>query len=271
MRIPAVLVSLSTVVLFAAGAPEQASLGTAVFEGARLIVGTGAAPIENATFLVEGARISAVGTAASVRVPAGARRVDLSGKTVMPSIVDTHTHLSTTREALEQDLRRRPFYGVSAAMSLGTDEGDAALEMRGQTVPGMARVFSAGRGITRPEVGRTDVFPTGSTPRPKAVMPCGSSPHGRWTSSRSGWTIGTAPTQKLTPALYTAIIDEAHRNKLRVTAHIFTLDDAKGLLRAGLDAFAHGIRDRDLDDEVVALFQRAASTSCSCRTCRTEA
>ena len=35
------------------------------------------------------------------------------------------------------------------------------------------------------------------------------------------------------------MVDEAHKNKLRVTAHIFTLDDAKGLLKAGLDAFAH--------------------------------
>ena len=43
--------------------------------------------------------------------------------------------------------------------------------------------------------------------------------------------------QKLTPALYGAVIDEAHKNGLRVTAHIFKLDDAKGLLKAGVDAF----------------------------------
>ena len=56
---------------------------------------------------------------------------------------------------------------------------------------------------------------------------------------------------KLTPELYGAIIDEAHKRGLRVTAHVFTLEDAKGLLRAGLDAFAHGVRDRDIDDEGV--------------------
>jgi imidazolonepropionase-like amidohydrolase len=59
--------------------------------------------------------------------------------------------------------------------------------------------------------------------------------------------------KKLTPPLYTAIIDEAHKNGLRVTAHIFTLEDGKGLLKAGLDAFAHGVRDRDIDDEFLAL------------------
>ena len=63
--------------------------------------------------------------------------------------------------------------------------------------------------------------------------------------------------KKLTPALYGAIIDEAHKHNLRVTAHIFTLEDAKGLLRAGIDGFAHGIRDKDIDDEIVAHVQAA--------------
>jgi imidazolonepropionase-like amidohydrolase len=61
--------------------------------------------------------------------------------------------------------------------------------------------------------------------------------------------------EKLTPALYGAIIDEAHTHGLRVTAHIFALEDAKGLLRAGVDAFAHGVRDRDIDDEFLALLK----------------
>ena len=60
--------------------------------------------------------------------------------------------------------------------------------------------------------------------------------------------------EKLTPELYGAVIDEAHKNGLRVTAHVFTLEDAKGLLRAGIDAFAHGIRDQDVDDELVQLW-----------------
>ena len=62
--------------------------------------------------------------------------------------------------------------------------------------------------------------------------------------------------KKLTPELYGAIIDEAHKNGLRVTAHIFELTDAKGLLKAGLDAFAHGVRDRDIDEEFVAMFKQ---------------
>jgi imidazolonepropionase-like amidohydrolase len=69
-----------------------------------------------------------------------------------------------------------------------------------------------------------------------------------WVDTRDG------KYQKLTPEMYGAIIDEAHTRGLRVTAHIFALEDAKGLIRAGIDAFAHGVRDRDIDDELVAMF-----------------
>jgi hypothetical protein len=133
----------------------QAPGGVTVFEGARVIVGDGRPPIENASFVVDGARIVQVGASANVRVPAGAARVDLAGKTVMPAIIDTHTHLSQTREALLTDLKRRAYFGVGAALSLGQDTADAAYEVRSQTMPGMARFFTAGRGITGPEPGRT--------------------------------------------------------------------------------------------------------------------
>src|SRR5438132_7110010 len=105
------------------GQAPAASTAT-LFEGARVIVGDGRPPIENAAFVVSGSRFTQVGRAGNVKAPAGAARVSLAGKTVMPAIVDTHTHLSQTREALLQDLKRRPYYGVSAAMSLGQDEGD---------------------------------------------------------------------------------------------------------------------------------------------------
>src|SRR4029434_4555083 len=148
----AAVVTLGFLAGFASPASAQS---VTAFEGARLIVGDGRV-IENATLVVEGARIAQVGGKADVRVPNGARRVDLAGKTVMPMIVDTHTHLSTTRDGLIRDLRMRAYYGVSAAMSMGTD-GYASLEMRGQTIPGAARFVSAGRGITMPEPGRTTV------------------------------------------------------------------------------------------------------------------
>src|SRR6187455_1607467 len=83
-------------------APQAQDAATAL-EGVRVIVGDGRAPIENATIVISGGRIAQLGPSASVRIPAGAVRMNLAGKTVMPTIVDTHVHLNTTREALLTD------------------------------------------------------------------------------------------------------------------------------------------------------------------------
>ncbi|MDA1183872.1 MAG: amidohydrolase family protein [Acidobacteria bacterium] len=229
--------------------------GVTAFEGARLIVGDESAPIENATFLVRDGQIVQAGASADVEVPAGATRVDLSGKTVMPAIIDTHTHLrSQARETLIEDLQRRAYYGVAAAMSLGQDVGDVPYQVRGEVLPGTARFRTAGRGITRPEPGRgevpywvsTDAEARGAV-RDLAALNVDIVKI--WVDDRDDMY------DKLTPELYGAIIDEAHMHGLRVTAHIFEMTDAVGLLRAGVDAFAHGVRDRDIDDEFVTLAQ----------------
>ena len=110
--------------------------------------------------------------------------------------------------------------------------------------------------------------PTGSPLRTRRATRCRSSPPRKSTSSRSGSTIAIGKYTKLSPALYTAVIDEAHKNKLRVTAHIFALEDAKGLLKAGIDAFAHGIRDTDADAEVDGAVQVASERGRWFRTCR---
>jgi imidazolonepropionase-like amidohydrolase len=234
-------------------ASAQAPAVTA-FEGARLISGDGRAPVENATIVVSGARFTQVGRSGEVKVPAGARRVSLAGKTVMPAIIDTHVHLSRERDPLVNDLRRRAYWGVAAAMSLGQDMGAAPFQVRGETIPDAARYRTAGRGMTAPEPGRTDIpyWITSDAEARKAVQEQAALKVDIikvWVDDRDG------KYQKLTPALYGAIIDEAHKQKLRVTAHLFTLEDGKGLLRAGLDAFAHGVRDRDIDDEFVKMIK----------------
>ena len=223
------------------------------FEGARLIVGDGRV-IETATVLVDGTKIAQVGPAADVRVPPGAARVNLAGKTVMPMVIDTHVHLSPSRDALIRDLRQRAYYGVSAVLSLGTDVYEV-LDVRGQTIPGAARFLSAGRGITMPEPGRTTVpyWVTTEAEGRKAVEEAATHKVDIvkiWVDARDG------KYKKLTPEIFGAVIDEAHKRGLRVTAHIFDLEDAKQLIRAGVDAFAHGIRDKDIDDELMTLFTR---------------
>jgi imidazolonepropionase-like amidohydrolase len=232
--------------------PASAQSVTA-FEGARLIVGDGGV-IESATLVVDGTKIAQAGGANDVRVPAGATRVNLAGKTVMPMIIDTHVHLSRTREALIQDLKLRAYYGVGAVLSMGTDPYEL-LDIRTQAIPGAARFLSAGRGITMPEPGRTTapLWITNEAEGRKAVQEIAEHKADVvkiWVDTRDG------KYKKLTPEIYAAIIDEAHKRGLRVSAHIFDLEDAKGLIRAGIDALAHGVRDKDIDDDLVAMFKQ---------------
>jgi imidazolonepropionase-like amidohydrolase len=242
--------------------PEQAAAPAAstatVFEGARVIVGDGSAPIEDAVLVVDAGRFGQIGRRGEVQVPAGATRVDLTGKTVMPAIVDTHTHMPTTREELVDRLQQKAYYGVSALASLGQDTGDVAFQVREDVAPGRALLRTAGRGITMPEPGRTDApyWVRNEAEARKAVQELAARKVDFvkiWVDDRDG------KYKKLGPDLYGAIIDEAHKHGLRVTAHIFTLEDAKGLLRAGLDAFAHSVRDRDIDADGLALFKQRAN------------
>src|SRR5215831_8279526 len=238
-------------VLVMLAVPAAPALAEVVaYEGARLIVGDGNV-VQKGTLVVDGAKI--VQASADARAPAGARRVDLAGKTVMPMIIDCHVHLNTAREALERDLRQRAWWGVSAALSMGLD-GFENLDVRHQALPGAARFFSAGRGITAPEPGRTTApfWITTADEGRKAVDEDAAHKVDIikiWVDTRDG------KFKKLTPELYGPIIDEAHKRGLRVIAHLFDLEDAKGLIRAGVDAFAHGVRDRDIDDEFVAMFK----------------
>jgi imidazolonepropionase-like amidohydrolase len=171
----------------------------------------------------------------------------------MPMILDTHNHLSTTRDGIVRDLKQRAYYGVSASMSMGTN-GFNLLPIRNETIPGAARYLSAGRGITRPEPGR-DNTPYWINTEAEARAAVKELAAQRvdivkiWVDDRNG----TLP--KMSPAIYTAVIDEAHKHHLRVIAHVVTLADVKSLLRANIDGFAHLFRDRDADAEVMDLLK----------------
>src|SRR5690242_16805621 len=172
----------------------------------------------------------------------------------MPAIVDAYKHLAVTRDALVDQLQHLAHYGVGAAMSLGQDTGDAAFQVRAETIPNAARLHTAGRGITAPEPGRTQApywVKTEAEVR-KAVQEDAAKKVDIikfWVDDRDHTVT------KLSPELYRAGIDEAHKKGLRTIAHIYTLEDAKGTLRAGIDNFAHSVRDKDIDDEYLKLIK----------------
>jgi len=255
----ATILSLATAtiaaVLAGLSVPASGQAPVTAFEGARIIVGDGSQVIEKGTIVVNGTTIQAIG--ANVQVPAGAQRVNLAGKTVMPMILDTHIHAPATREQMIRDLRRRAYWGIGAAMSMGTDTTDVVFKVRDETknMPGTARLLTAGRGVTGIEKGREPAaYWVGTVAEARKVVQENAAKRPDiikiWVDDRDN----TVP--KLTPELYGAIIDEAHKAKIRVTAHIFDLEDGKGLLKANVDAFAHSVRDRDVDQEFLSMMKQ---------------
>ena len=235
-----------------AGCADASGEAATVFEGARLIDGDGGT-IEDAVFVVENDRFTEVGARADVDIPRGATRIDLTGKTVIPALVNAHVHLSSVSDERTDQLQHMAYYGAGAVLSLGLDEGDVGLRMRNELVPDGARSQSAGRGITSLEPGRSEVphWVTTEAEARAAVQELAAQEVDFvkiWVDDRGG------QYDRLSPGLYGAVIDEAHANGLRVTAHIFRLEDAKGLLLAGIDAFAHGVRDMEVDDELLELW-----------------
>lgn len=256
----ALLFALPLLSACAADEGEAAPSSATLFEGARVIVGDGSEPIEDAAFVVEDDRITQVGRRGEIEAPEGAARVDLTGKTVIPALINTHMHPpAATREELIQHLEHDAYWGVGAVVSMGSDSATHSLGVRDQPVAGAARLLTAWRGITRPEEGRTTVpFWVNTEEEARAAVQQIAAQRADlvkiWVDDRNG------QYEKLTPELYGAVIDEAHKSDLKVAAHIYALEDAKGLVRAGVDAFAHSVRDQDVDDEFVALVKERPET-----------
>jgi imidazolonepropionase-like amidohydrolase len=155
MKLLPIGIACAAVALWSASTPAQQPASTTAFTGARVIDGTDRAPIDNATILVRNGRVVGVGPAAGVTVPAGAQRVSLAGKTVIPGLVNAHGHVGNTAgmeqghysaENVTRDLRTYAAYGITTVFSLGDDESAGIAARDGQRTPTLdrARLFVAG-------------------------------------------------------------------------------------------------------------------------------
>jgi len=233
-----------------ANAAQQAS--TKAFTGARLINGTDRAPVDNATIVVRDGKIVAAG--AGVTVPAGAERVALTGKTVIPGLVNAHGHVGNTvgleqgkysAENVQRDLKTYADYGVTTVFSLGDDQAAGIAARDSQKTPSLARarLYVAGP-VLAPKSPEDAVKLVDEVAAMKVDI----------VKIRVDDNLGS--TQKMAPEIYRAVIDQAHKKGLPVAVHLFYLSDAKAVLDAGADFIAHSVRDTDVDDSFVSMIKR---------------
>jgi imidazolonepropionase-like amidohydrolase len=239
-----------------------------VLEGARLIDGTGRPVRDNAALVIEGDRITAVGTTGKLARPKGARVIDVHGRTIMPGLISAHSHVGLvtgtanradayTREAVEHAAVLYEQYGVTSVVTLGLNR-DLVFELRDQQKQGKfpgASIFTAGRGIGAPggpppqPVAPDQIYRAATVDEARAQVRELAGHHVDlvkiWVDDNFG------KLAKMQPDVYGAVIDECHKHGLRVAAHVFYLADAKALVAAGVDVLAHSVRDLPVDAELV--------------------
>jgi len=249
---------------------RPAAAQTILFEGERIIPGDGGAAVENGALLVEGGVIARIGRKGEIAAPVGAVRIALDGKTVMPAIVSTHVHPgfqkgltysagNFNRETILDDLNRALYFGISTVMSQGIEKGDVMYEIRADQAAGRlggARLMLAGRGIGAPNAGPGAAAYAGIayeiTTQDQARSAVSELAARKvdaikiWVDDRGG----RAPSLPI--ALSRTVIDEGHRLGFKVAAHVFYHKDAVELAAAGVDAFAHLVRDTEMSDDLIA-------------------
>jgi imidazolonepropionase-like amidohydrolase len=274
-----IAVFLLFAVTFSLLAATQTRGGAAVlYDGARLVVGDGSPPIENGTFVVENGRITTIGTRGSVTAPKDAQRVDLAGKTVMPAMVNVHVHIgyegytswgaaNYTPQNVLDHLEREAFYGVGVTQSVGSSPTDASIQFQHDQAAGKfppASRFFFMPGMAPPNGGPDAVLIKGtkalhaiyevSTPAEARAAVRGMADKKLksvkiWVDDRGG----TYP--KMSPEVYAAIIDEAHKHGMKVHAHATQLADQKAVVRAGVDVLLHTVAAQKIDEELVSLIK----------------
>lgn len=231
--------------------PVAANEGSLALTGATIIDGTSAAPISNGVLVITDGRVRSIGPAAAVGIPEGARVIDVSGKTIMPGLINAHGHVGDTvgldtgdysRANLLRQLQLYARYGVTTVFSLGGDaeQGFALRDEQQHAGLDRARVFVAGDVIT----GNSEQE---IRARVNAVADLGTN----FVKVRVDDNLGR--TDKLSRPLFEALVDQAHARRLPVAVHLFYLEDAKHVLRAGGDLIAHSVRDQPVDAELISL------------------
>lgn len=248
-------------------AGARANAQTTLLKNATVIDGNGKRPLIHTDILIKGDIIAAIGQGLPQK---DATVVDLTGKTVMPALISTHVHVGTlkgtttnsgnyTRENILRQLKRYEDYGVENILAMGTDRPMLFESgLRDSSIAGLlpgARLHSAGYGFGVPEAAppvdygmdlvNRPATPAAVGPQMEKLAAVHPDAVKLWVDDFGG------KFTKMDPAVYKAVIEEAHRHHLRAASHLYYAADAQKLVNTGVDIIAHSIRDKDADAQLL--------------------
>ena len=229
-------------------APPRAQTPITAIVGARLIDGTGAAPIDDSVVIIDGERIRAAGPRARVEIPAGAATIDARGKTIIPGLVDVHCHINQAAEDMKRYWIAQLRWGVTTMRAAGNDKPPVVPLFR-STRDGTLlapRSYTAGQGfsVNGPYEGAPVFRPTTADEARKNVQ----SLKAQNVDFLKIWM--TDP--KFPPDVIAAIVDEAKRQSIPIVAHVTDVAALKQLADQGVTDFLHTPRDQPVTPELVA-------------------
>lgn len=251
---------VSNAVLAALALPTLLAAQTTAFTGATVWDGTGSPAQSGVTLVVEGERLTAIGT--DVSVPESATVVPLDGKFVMPGLVNAHGHVSGAwatdpdadpQDRIRQDLLLYARYGITSVVSLGDDR--AALEVAGGTEGGTTTMSAAGSGAharlraSGPVV--TARTPAEARQTAEANVDAGAD----WLKLRVDDNLGTS--EPMPWSAVEAVLDVGRERDVPVATHLFYIEDAGRLLEMGTGLVAHSVRDVEMDAAFLGTLERS--------------
>lgn len=261
--------------LFVAALPVAAlSAALTALPDVTVIDGQGGKPIAHATVILEGAKIREIRASGRPYKPArGVRVLHFEGKVVMPGLISAHSHLGLvdgvtakpenyTAANIERQLKQYQQYGVTTVMSLGLNK-DLLYELRAEQRAGKlggATILTAGRGIGVPggvpglNVGPDQIYRPKTPEEARQDVKEMAAHHPDIIKAWVDDNLGKLPRPNF--AVEAAVIDEAHKQGLKVAAHVFYLADAKKLVADGVDVLAHSVRDKPVDDEFIEMMKQ---------------
>jgi imidazolonepropionase-like amidohydrolase len=242
MKRTSALVLLAAALLFAASVRAQVT----VLTHGTVLDGTGAGPQKDVSIVIENGRIRDIGPSSNIPVPTGATVVDLTGKFVVPGIINAHGHVGGKTEP---QLRQYALYGVTTATSMQTDpdevvqvrEAQKRGELRGARVSTVKYRFAPDTEVVTPQQARAKV---------DEIVAGGADYIKVWVDG------GFGTRAKLTPEFCAAVLEQARKHGKLTFAHVYELSDAKMLVERGLNVLAHNIRDREVDSDFIALLKQ---------------